>query len=111
MKITPNYLELAARDLDATRRFYEAAFGFAFTPYGPGYAAVEGGPVELGFRRSDEALAPLPTFETDDLEAALAAAERAGATIVAPIFSYPGGRRFELLDPAGNRLAVYQKGG
>ena len=47
-KITPNYLEMKASDLPATKAFYEQAFGFAFTDYGPDYAAVEGGPVDIG---------------------------------------------------------------
>ena len=42
-KITPNYIEMKADDLSASKAFYERAFGFAFTDYGPEYAAVEGG--------------------------------------------------------------------
>jgi len=44
-------------------------------------------------------------IDVDDLEAALAAVTAAGATIVRPIFAFPGGRRFQFLDPAGNELA------
>jgi predicted enzyme related to lactoylglutathione lyase len=107
--ITPNYLEIAATDLDATKRFYTRAFGFSFTDYGPGYTAVEGGPVELGFSLSTTTEPPLPTFETDDLEGALAAVKAAGGDVVKDIFAYPGGRRFECTDPAGNRIGIYQK--
>ncbi len=35
--------------------------------------------------------------------------ESAGGKIVKPIFSFPGGRRFHFLDPAGNELAVWGK--
>ena len=108
MKIDPNYLELAATDLPATKAFYTRALGFSFTDYGPGYAAVEGGAVQIGLRAAEAAAPPLPVFETRELEAALAAVEAAGGKIVAPIFSYPGGRRFEFVDPAGNRVAIYQ---
>jgi catechol 2,3-dioxygenase-like lactoylglutathione lyase family enzyme len=45
--ITPNYLELCAPDLAASRSFYEDALGFTFTDYGDAYTAVEGGPVEI----------------------------------------------------------------
>ncbi len=107
-KITPNYLELSVLDLDAARAFYRAALGFSFTDYGPGYSAVEGGPVELGFTTA-AATPPLPTFETDDLEGALAAVKAAGGDVVKDIFAYPGGRRFEFLDPSKNRVAIYQK--
>jgi len=107
-KITPNYIEMKAVDLSASKAFYERAFGFAFTDYGPQYAAVEGGPVQIGLATGDEPAAPMPTFESDDLEAALASVTAAGGKIEKEIFSYPGGRRFECLDPSGNRLAIYQ---
>jgi predicted enzyme related to lactoylglutathione lyase len=108
--ITPNYLELKAPDLAASKAFYESALGFSFTDYGPEYAAVEGGPVEIGLASGTEPAAPLPTFETDDLEAALDAVVAAGGRIVREPFDYPGGRRFQFLDPAGNEIAIYQPG-
>jgi predicted enzyme related to lactoylglutathione lyase len=52
--------------------------------------------------------APLPVIEVADLEAALAAVTQAGGTVVRPIFSFPGGRRFQFTDPAGNELACVQ---
>jgi predicted enzyme related to lactoylglutathione lyase len=107
-KITPNYMELKATDLSQSKTFYEQAFGFAFTAYGPEYAAVEGGPVQIGIARGAEPAVPMPTFETDDLEAALASVTAADGKIVQEIFAFPGGRRFECLDPSGNRLAIYQ---
>lgn len=107
-KITPNYLEMKASDLPASKAFYEQAFGFAFTDYGPGYAAVEDGPVQIGIAAGAEPVAPMPTFQTDDLEASLAQVKAANGEIVKEIFAFPGGRRFECLDPAGNRLAIYQ---
>ena len=109
-KITPNYLEMKASDLSASKAFYEQAFGFAFTDYGPDYAAVEGGPVDIGLAAGNEPVAPMPTFESDDLEASLAQVKTAGGKIVKEIFAFPGGRRFECLDPSGNRLAIYQPG-
>nr|WHW29403.1 putative glyoxalase/bleomycin resistance protein/dioxygenase superfamily [uncultured bacterium] len=109
-KITPNYLEMRAIDLLASKEFYEKAFGFAFTDYGPEYAAVEGGAVQIGLAAGDNPPAPMPTFETDDLDAAYAQVKTTDAEIVAEIFAYPGGKRFECLDPSGNRLAIYQPG-
>ena len=107
-KIIPNYIEMKAGDLSTSKAFYQQAFGFAFTDYGPEYAAVEGGAVDIGLARGDSPEDPMPTFETDDLEAALAKVQAAGGNIVQAIFSFPGGRRFECLDPSGNRLAIYQ---
>ncbi|MFK7842024.1 MAG: VOC family protein [Sphingorhabdus sp.] len=108
--VTPNYLEMKASDLPASKAFYEQAFGFAFTDYGPEYTAVEGGPVDIGLAAGSEPVAPMPTFQTDDLEASLAQVKAAGGKIVHEIFAYPGGQRFECLDPAGNRLAIYKPG-
>ncbi|MDO8539945.1 MAG: hypothetical protein Q7S40_05840 [Opitutaceae bacterium] len=42
-----------------------------------------------------------------DLEAARDRVVKAGGKIARNIISFPGGRRFEYLDPAGNRLGVW----
>lgn len=96
--ITPNYLGLAAPDLTATRSFYEDALGSTFTAYGGAYAAVEGGPVEIGLAAGRDPAVPLPTFETDDLEQAQADVVAAGGRITRSPFANPGGRRFRFLD-------------
>jgi uncharacterized protein len=108
--ITPNYLELSAPDLAVSRSFYEQALGFTFTDYGDAYAAVEGGPMEIGLAAGTEPAVPLPTFETDDLDSALAAVVAAGGRVTREPFGFPGGRRFQFLDPGGNELAIYQPG-
>lgn len=109
--ITPNYLELTVGDLDEARSFYRTALGFDFTDYGDDYTAVEGGPVEIGFSPSDSGapVSPLPVFEADDLDAALADVRAAGGRVVRDPFDYPGGRRFHFLDPSGNEVAIYQR--
>lgn len=107
-----DYIEFGAGDLGQTKTFYEQAFGFAFTDYGPGYAAfgaAEAG-IEGGFDASPQAVtAPLVLFHALDLEAALARVEAAGGKVVQPIFSFPGGRRFHFADPSGNVLGVYSE--
>jgi predicted enzyme related to lactoylglutathione lyase len=108
--ITPNYLELSAPDLAVSRSFYEQALGFTFTDYGDAYAAVEGGPMEIGLAAGTEPAVPLPTFETDDLDSALAAVVAAGGRVTREPFGFPGGRRFQFLDPGDNELAIYQPG-
>ncbi|MCR5873351.1 hypothetical protein LRS10_03570 [Phenylobacterium sp. J426] len=45
-----------------------------------------------------------------DLEAMEARVKAAGGVITAPIFSFPGGRRFHFQDPGGNELAVWSEG-
>ena len=41
------------------------------------------------------------------IEDALARVEKAGGTVVKPIFAFPGGRRFQFADPDGYELAVW----
>lgn len=103
-----NYVELPVRDIATASAFYEAAFGWSLTPFGPSYAATLTGDTDIGLQGdADEATrAPLPVVEVDALEATLAAVEAAGATIVRPIFAFPGGRRFHFLDPGGNEVAA-----
>jgi predicted enzyme related to lactoylglutathione lyase len=43
----------------------------------------------------------------DDLEATRDAVVANGGSICKEIFSFPGGRRFQFLDPNGNELAVW----
>jgi uncharacterized protein len=103
-----DYVEMPASDLPATKAFYAAAFGWSFTDYGPDYASMSEG-LDGGFY-ADAAEAvkkPLVILYAIDLEAMEAKVVAAGATIVRPIFSFPGGRRFHFTDPSGNELAVW----
>jgi predicted enzyme related to lactoylglutathione lyase len=105
---TFDYLEFTTTDLEATKAFYMAAFGFEFTDYGPEYAAVHGGDLEIGIRVSDAAEPPLPGFQTDDITASEHAVRDGGGMITRETYPFPGGRRFHFHDPAGNELIVYQ---
>ncbi|MGZ8283166.1 MAG: VOC family protein [Allosphingosinicella sp.] len=102
-----NYVELPVRDVGAARVFYEQVFGWSMTEFGPTYAATLTGDTDVGLQgdAAEATRAPLPVIEVDDLDAAFAAVGRAGAEIVRPIFAFPGGRRFQFLDPAGNEIA------
>lgn len=107
-----NYLELPARDLDAVQRFYEAAFGWSFTDYGPEYRAFNDGFIDGGFYKSDASSstkngAALIVLYAEDLEGTQETVMKSGGTIVKEIFSFPGGRRFHFADPNGNELAVW----
>jgi len=107
-----NYVELPVGDTGAARAFYEAAFGWSLTEFGPTYAATITGDTDLGLQGdpAEATRAPLPVIDVADLEAALAAVEAAGGRIVRPIFAFPGGRRFHFLDPSGNELAAVKAG-
>lgn len=103
-----NYVELPVTDIAATRSFYEQAFGWEMTAFGPSYAATMTGDTDIGLQadQAEATKAPLPVIEVEDLEGALAAVEGAGGTIIQPIFAFPGGRRFHFSDPGGNELAA-----
>ena len=108
-----NYVELPAADTAASRDFFAKAFGWSFTDFGPTYAATTGGDVDLGLQgdASEAPKAPLPVIEVADLEATFEAVSAAGGQITRPIFTFPGGRRFEFTDPAGNAIAVAHTAG
>lgn len=103
-----NYVEMPVQDTKRAKAFYEEAFGWSMTEFASTYAATTTGDTDIGLQgdRAEATGAPLPVIEVDDLEAALAAVERAGGRICRPVFAFPGGRRFHFLDPSGNELAA-----
>jgi len=104
-------LEFKATDLEAVKSFYTSVFGWTFTDYGPTYAAFSESGIEGGFELTEEPIinGALVVLYHLDLEAIQAKVEAAGAKISAPIFSFPGGRRFHFIDPCGNELAVWSE--
>ena len=107
-----NYVEFPAKDLARTKAFFESAFGWSFTDYGPEYTAFENQGLDGGFFQSDlasstEKGAALIVFYSNQLEATLAKVEKAGGAILRPIYSFPGGRRFHFTEPSGNEFAVW----
>lgn len=106
-----DYIEFQVTDMEATKRFYAAALGWSFTDYSPAYVGIQrdSGGEWGGFELVDTVTkgGPLVVIYSATLEDSLASVREAGATIVKEIFSFPGGRRFEFLDPSGNLLAVW----
>lgn len=107
-----NYVEYPAKDLAATKGFFEKAFGWSFTDYGPTYSAFSGEGLDGGFYQSNLAASTeqgsaLIVFYSAKLEETQAKIERAGGRILKPIFSFPGGRRFHFAEPSGNEFAVW----
>lgn len=110
MKI--DYIELPASDLDAVEAFYSTVFDWTFEHYGPEYRAFNDGRLDGGFYVSEKCSleengSALVIFYAEDLEGVQQAVLHAGGKILKPIFSFPGGRRFQFADPAGNELAVW----
>lgn len=105
-----NYVELPVQGTESAKAFFSAAFGWAFTDFGPSYAATTGNGTDIGLQgdRAEWSSAPLPVIEVTDLEAIETAVKAAGGTITQPIFAFPGGRRFHFREPNGNELAAMQ---
>jgi len=107
-----NYVEFPARDIEATKAFFNNAFGWSFVDYGPEYVAFTNEGLDGGFYKSDlsastENGSALIIFYSKDLAKTLAKVKDAGGRIIKPIFSFPGGRRFHFGDPSGNEFAVW----
>lgn len=104
-----DYVEFRTTDIGAMKAFYGEVFGWKMTDYGPEYTSFEDGRITGGFRLSEQVPqgGPLVVIYAVDLENAEARVREHSGRIVEEIFSFPGGRRFEFLDPAGNRLAVW----
>lgn len=102
-----NYVELPVAEIGTAKAFYESVFGWTMTAFGPTYASTMSGDTDIGLQGdvAEATRAPLPVIEVGDLEVALDAVTQAGGTIVRPIFAFPGGRRFQFLDPSGNEVA------
>ena len=110
-----DYVELPAADLDAIKSFYTRAFDWSFQDFGDEYCAFSDGKLNGGFYKSAQTSstengAALVVFYAKDLEHTLETIVGSGGTIVRPIFSFPGGRRFHFTDPNGNELAVWSDG-
>jgi uncharacterized protein len=109
---TIDYLELPAADLNAVQAFYEKAFGWSFTDYGPEYRAFNDGRTDGGFylsqaRSSTSNGAALIVLYANDLESTRERVIALGGSMLRDIFTFPGGRRFHFADPHGNELAVW----
>ena len=107
-----NYLEFPAKNIETTKAFFDAVFGWTFVDYGPEYTAFSNQGIDGGFFKSDLIVSTdngsaLIIFYSDDLEQTQTKIKNAGGSIKKPIFSFPGGRRFHFCDPNGNEYAVW----
>lgn len=111
-----SYVEFPAKDIPATKAFFQTVFGWAFKDYGPDYVSfadhgLDGGFYHSGLCSSREQGAALVVLYSKDLESTQQRVEQAGGVISTPIFSFPGGRRFHFIEPSGNELAVWSDAG
>ena len=104
-----DYVEFLSTDLEKTKAFYSAVFGWEFTDYGPTYVAFNDGRLDGGFSAATEVLpgGPLVVLFSTDIDDIEARITEHGGRIVRETFEFPGGRRFHFSDPSGNELAVW----
>jgi predicted enzyme related to lactoylglutathione lyase len=114
------HFAINADDLDATRHFYEAVFGFRFSPWGPpGFFQIDTGgddggpPVPGAMQQRRDLIAGVRTvgfectFAVDDVDAVAAAVVATGGTILMERTTITGvGDLIWIADPAGNALGA-----
>ena len=107
-----NYVEFPAKNIEATKDFFTKVFGWSFVDFGPEYTAFSNEGIDGGFFQSNLSVSTengsaLIVFYSKDLEQTQAKIKDAGGSIIKPIFTFPGGRRFHFTDPNGNEYAVW----
>lgn len=107
-----DYVEFPAQSAEsfaAAKQFYKEVFGWSFKEWGAEYADTKDSGLMCGFSAAPEhrPAGTLAVLFAADLERTRDRVVRAGGKIVKEIVSFPGGRRFEYTDPAGNRLGVW----
>lgn len=102
-------IEFNVKDIARARDFYGKVFGWTFTDYGPTYCEFTDGRLTGGFAIGDAVKpgGPLVILYADNLAETQKRLQEAGAQIVKPVFTFPGGRRFHFKDPDGYELAVW----
>ena len=105
-----DYVEIPVTDVPRARAFLEAMFGWTFREWGDDYLSFSDGRLNGGVRKADEpapATGVLLVFYSADLERDVERVKELGGTISQDIFSFPGGRRFHFVDPAGTEFAIW----
>jgi predicted enzyme related to lactoylglutathione lyase len=99
----------SAQSFASVKQFYKEVFGWSFHDWGEDYSDTKDSGIACGFAADPEhrPAATMAVLYTADLEAARERVLKAGGQMAREIVSFPGGRRFEYLDPAGNRLGVW----
>jgi uncharacterized protein len=109
-----NYIEMPARDIPATKKFFSEVFGWEFIDYGPDYISFNNDGVDGGFFQSDLTASTttgsvLVVLYSAELENTQSKVEASGGKVIKPIYDFPGGRRFHFTDPNGNEFAVWSE--
>jgi predicted enzyme related to lactoylglutathione lyase len=102
-------------DVARARKFYEQLLGLKIgfqLEFAPGKWWIEfdvaGQAIAISNAMPGTTASSL-TLEVADLDAALATARSAGATIAFDVMEFPGCRMFAIKDPDGNQIGLHQK--
>lgn len=109
---TIDYIELPAESaaaLEESSRFFAQAFGWTWKAWGDTYADTDSAGLGCGVNADGDhrPAKPLVVLYSTDLEGVRERVLAAGGRITRDIFSFPGGRRFHFVEPAGNELGVW----
>jgi hypothetical protein len=107
---TISYIEFSVPSVARAKDFYAAVFGWQFTDWGEDYASFESPSVSGGFCTGvagGEGV--LVVLYSSTLEPTLSSVVAHGGQLTREIYSFPGGRRFEFIDPSGNKMAVWSE--
>jgi uncharacterized protein len=104
-----DYIEIPVLDIAKSKAFYGSLFGWEFEDYHAEYAGFSHGKGNGGFQKVDSVSrgGALVVLYTKNLDAMLQKVREAGAEISKEEISFPGGRRFQFIDPSGNELGVW----
>jgi predicted enzyme related to lactoylglutathione lyase len=88
---------------------YETENVLVFTDYGPNYTSFSESGIAGGFEQTDEVIVngALVVLYHSNLAKIKEKILSLNGIITKDIFSFPGGRRFHFIDPAGNELAIW----
>jgi predicted enzyme related to lactoylglutathione lyase len=109
-----DYIEFPANpgnELAAAKQFYGSAFGWIYKDWGSDYADTQSSGVGTGINadQSHQPRQALVVIYAQALEESRTKVIAANGKVTKDIFSFPGGRRFHFIDPAGNELAVWSE--
>ncbi len=107
-----DYVELASLDPQAKCSFFEAMLDWSFEWFGPDYVAFHGAGLEGSIYRGEMASrsadgGALIVFYSHEIEASEELVLSRGASIIKPIFDFPGGRQFQFAEPTDNEFTFW----
>jgi uncharacterized protein len=107
-----DFIEFPAGNVESlqqTKSFYKSVFGWSYKDWGEDYSDTQSSGLNSGINAdpSHRPNHPLAVIYSVDLEKARAKIIESNGVVTREIFSFPGGRRFHFIDPAGNELAVW----